>query len=165
MASALWFGDGGGRRRPAGSVAGAFTRRKRIPRNTPRARAGRRREATAQEGMGRHSEEGKGRPVGPGGPKGQKGLVGLIKGRNKKGFDFKIYIDFRIWQDLEVGMATGRVRVGWTENSARGEIESGQKLHPHPHPRVKFHTRTRQVSGASRVPGGFVNGPAQFSTT
>jgi hypothetical protein len=137
MASALWFGDGGGRRRPAGSVAGAFTRRKRIPRNTPRARAGRQREATAQEGMGRHSEEGKGRPVGPGGPKGQKGLVGLIKGRNKKGFDFKIYIDFRIWQDLEVGMATGRVdgKLSSWRNRVGSKIApapTGEISHPHP---------------------------------
>jgi hypothetical protein len=74
-------------------VAGAFTKRKHILRNTPRAhvgQAGQRREATAQEGVGRCSEEGRGRPVGPGGPKGQKGPAGLIKGRNKKSFDFQI---------------------------------------------------------------------------
>jgi hypothetical protein len=31
-AGVLWFGAGGGRRRPVGSVAGAFTKRKCIPR-------------------------------------------------------------------------------------------------------------------------------------
>jgi hypothetical protein len=69
-AGALWFGEGGGGRRPVGSVAGAFTKRKHIPRNTPRVQAGQagqRREAAAQEGVGRCSEEGRGRPAGPGG--------------------------------------------------------------------------------------------------
>jgi hypothetical protein len=65
---ALWFSAGGGRRRLTGSVAGAFTKRKHIPRNTPRARvgqAGQRREVATQEGVGQCSEEGRGRPVGP----------------------------------------------------------------------------------------------------
>jgi hypothetical protein len=39
-ASALWFGAGGGRRRPAGYVAHAFTKRKHIPRNTPKGMRG-----------------------------------------------------------------------------------------------------------------------------
>jgi hypothetical protein len=39
-AGALWFGAGGRRRRSVGSVASAFTKRKPIPRNMPRAHAG-----------------------------------------------------------------------------------------------------------------------------
>jgi hypothetical protein len=49
-AGVLWFGAGGGRRRSSGFVAGAFTKRNRIPRNMPRVhvgKAGRLREATA----------------------------------------------------------------------------------------------------------------------
>jgi hypothetical protein len=64
------FSAGGGGRRSVGSVAGDFTKRKHIPKNTPWARvgqAGRRREAAAQEGVGWRSEEGRGRSVGPGG--------------------------------------------------------------------------------------------------
>jgi hypothetical protein len=64
------FSAGGGRRRSVGSVAGDFTKRKHIPKNTPWARvgqAGRRREAAAQEGVGWRSEDGRGRSVGPGG--------------------------------------------------------------------------------------------------
>jgi hypothetical protein len=89
IAGVLWFSAGGGRRRPTGSVAGAFTKRKCIPRNTLRARAGqpaRRREAAAQEGVGWRGEEEGGRW----GWVGQKGPGGLIKGRTKKGFHFQI---------------------------------------------------------------------------
>jgi hypothetical protein len=39
-ADALWFGAAGGRRKPVGSVAGAFTKRKHVPRNTPRPHMG-----------------------------------------------------------------------------------------------------------------------------
>jgi hypothetical protein len=35
-AGTLYFGAGEGRRRPAGSMVGSFTKRKHIPRNTPR---------------------------------------------------------------------------------------------------------------------------------
>jgi hypothetical protein len=66
-AGTLWFGARGGKRRPVGSMVGAFTKKKCIPRNTPRARVGRQREPAAQVGVGRRSEEGRGRPVGPGG--------------------------------------------------------------------------------------------------
>jgi hypothetical protein len=69
-ASALWIGARGGRRRPVGSMVGAFTKRKCIPRNTPRVRvgrAGRQREPAAQVGVGRRSEEGRRRSVGLGG--------------------------------------------------------------------------------------------------
>jgi hypothetical protein len=37
---------------------------------------------------------------------------------------------------VQLGMATGRVRVRWIENPTRGKIESGKKLRPDP--RVKF---------------------------
>jgi hypothetical protein len=39
-AGALWFGEGGGGRRPVGSVAGAFTKRKHIPRKYAKGASG-----------------------------------------------------------------------------------------------------------------------------
>jgi hypothetical protein len=126
VTGALWFGAGGGRRRPAGSMAGAFTKRKHIPRNTLRAhagQAGRRREAAAQEGVGQCSEEGRGRPVGSGGvslgwptsqgpgrgkgsgPVEVEGEAAAARpnpelGQNSKRNSFRISIVFGIWQNF-----------------------------------------------------------------
>jgi hypothetical protein len=91
VAGALYIGAGGGRRRPAGSMASAFTKRKCIPRNTPRVNGptgpveGRRQ--PRKEWVSALEEEEGGRC----GRVGQKAkwVSWADKGKeNKKGFDF-----------------------------------------------------------------------------
>jgi hypothetical protein len=84
---------GGGRRRPAGFVASAFTKRKHIPRNTPRVNgpigSGEGRRQPRKEWASTVKEE-------EGGRWGQVGQNAEWAGRadkgkeNKKGFDFRI---------------------------------------------------------------------------
>jgi hypothetical protein len=62
-------------------------------------------------------------------------------------------------KQCNLGMAMGRVRVGWSQNPTHEKMTSGRKLNPHPHPWVEFctHARTHRVSGRVRVPVEFCN--------
>jgi hypothetical protein len=54
-----------------------------------------------------------------------------------------------------LGMATGRVRVGWSKNPPATAPAKCDQTRPRPHPRVESRTRTHRVSGGFRVPVGF----------
>jgi hypothetical protein len=69
-----------GEREKTTRMESANQRRKCILRYTPMACAGRRRERRPAEEVGRHSEGGRGRTVGPGGPKRLNGSAGCWAG-------------------------------------------------------------------------------------
>jgi hypothetical protein len=54
-----------------------------------------------------------------------------------------------------LGMATGRVRVGWSKNPPATVPAKCDQTRLRPHPWVESRTRTHRVSGGFRVPVGF----------